>query len=60
MFSLHAMVFKTLSEEEYGHLSLEQRLEYLQRLMEDIRRKVAESRQQLEQAKKVSEVPPAK
>jgi len=54
------MVFKTLSEEEYEHLSLEQRLEYLQRLMEDIRRKVKESREQLEQAKKLSEVPSAK
>lgn len=60
MFSLHGMVFKTLSEEEYEHLSLEQRLEYLQRLMEDIRRKVKEGREQLEQAKKLSEVPSAK
>ena len=57
-FSLHGsqVIFRTLSEEEYEQLSLEQRLEYLQRLMEDIRRKVEESRKELEHAKKLREV----
>jgi hypothetical protein len=54
------MIFKTLSEEEYGHLSLEQRLEYLQRLTDDMRRKVEESLKQLEHAKKLSELTSAK
>jgi hypothetical protein len=59
-FTGGVVIFKTLSQEEYERLSVEQRLEYLQRLMEDIRRKVEESRKQLEHARKQSEVPSAK
>ena len=40
------MIFKRLSQEEYERLSLDKRMEYLHRLMTDIRQKLAETREQ--------------
>ena len=42
------MIFKPLSREEYERLSLDERMEYLHRLMTDIRQKLAETRKQQE------------
>jgi hypothetical protein len=46
------MIFKPLTKEEYDRLSLEERMDYLQRLVADINQKVQESRQQLAEAQK--------
>ena len=46
------MIFKTLTKEEYERLTLEERMDYLQRLVADINQKVQESRQQLADAQK--------
>ena len=46
------MIFKTLSREEYERLPLEQRMEYLRRLMDDIAQKMDEGRRQLEETQK--------
>jgi len=40
------VIFKPLSREAYERLSLDERMEYLHRLMTDIRQKLAETRQQ--------------
>jgi hypothetical protein len=45
------MIFKTLSKAEYDRLNFEQRADYLKRLMEDIQRKAAENRAQMERNK---------
>jgi len=38
------MIFRSLSREEYDRLTPEQKLDYLQRLMEDIREKAMKVR----------------
>ena len=40
------MIFKTLSREEFERLSVQERMEYLQRLMADLRQKLEETREQ--------------
>ena len=42
------VIFKPLSQQDYERLSLDERMEYLHRLMTDIRRKLAETRKQQE------------
>jgi hypothetical protein len=42
------VIFKPLSQHEYERLSLDERMEYLHRLMTDIRQKLAETRKQQE------------
>jgi len=42
------VIFKPLSQEEYERLTLDERMEYLHRLMTDIRQKLAETRKQQE------------
>jgi hypothetical protein len=42
------VIFKPLSQQEYERLSLDERMEYLHRLMTDIRQKLAETRTQQE------------
>ncbi|HZO00136.1 MAG TPA: hypothetical protein VFB93_02965 [Burkholderiales bacterium] len=46
------MVFKQLSREEYERLTIQERMDYLQRLMADIREKLEEQRKQYEATKK--------
>jgi hypothetical protein len=46
------MIFKTLSRDEYERLPLEQRMDYLRRLMEDIAQKMEDGRRQLEETQK--------
>jgi len=46
------VIFKPLSREEYERLSLDQRMEYLHRLMTDVRQKLAETRKQQEDSRK--------
>jgi hypothetical protein len=46
------VIFKPLSREEYERLSLDGRMEYLHRLMTDIRQKLAETRKQQETTNK--------
>ena len=46
------MIFKPLSREEYDRLTLDRRMEYLHRLMTDIRQKMDETRHQHERLKK--------
>jgi hypothetical protein len=46
------MIFKPLTQEEYERLTPNERMEYLHRLMTDIRQKMAETRQQHEATKK--------
>jgi hypothetical protein len=46
------MIFKTLSREEFERLSVQERMDYLQRLMADLREKLDETRQQADRAKK--------
>jgi hypothetical protein len=48
------MIFKPLSKEEYDRLSVEERMNYLQRLMADIQSKLEETRQQAERLKGVT------
>ena len=52
MDSGFATIFKPLSREEYDRLTLNERLDYLQRLQTDIAAKVDDSRRQLETAKR--------
>ena len=42
------MIFKSLSREEFEQLSVDQRMEYLHRLMTDLRQKLADTRKQQE------------
>lgn len=49
------MIFKPITKEEYERLSLQERMNYLQRLMDDIRQKLDENRRKLEQTKKLSD-----
>jgi hypothetical protein len=46
------VIFKPLRHEEYERLSLNERMEYLHRLMTDIRQKLAETRKQQETTNK--------
>ena len=46
------MIFKTLSRDDYERLPLEQRMDYLRRLMDDIAQKMEEGRRQLEATQK--------
>jgi hypothetical protein len=40
------MIFKPLSKEEFERLSVDERMDYLHRLMADLRQKLEETRQQ--------------
>jgi hypothetical protein len=42
------LIFKSLSREEFEQLSVDQRMEYLHRLMTDLRQKLADTRKQQE------------
>ena len=41
------MIFKQLSRDEYERLTIQERMDYLQRLLADIREKLEEQRKQL-------------
>ena len=45
------MIFKPLSREEFERLSVQERMDYLNRLMADLRQKLEETRQQAERLK---------
>lgn len=47
-----AQGFRYLTKEEFGKLSLEQRMSYMQELLEYMRIQLAETRQQIEDRKK--------
>ena len=42
------LIFKSLSREQFDKLSVDQRMEYLHRLMTDLRQKLADTRKQQE------------
>ena len=46
------MIFQPKSREEFDRMTVEQRMEYLHRLMTDLRQKLAETRQQQEALRK--------
>jgi hypothetical protein len=50
-------LFKVLTHEEYGRLSLEERMEYLRGLMQDIREKAEENRKRIEETKRLTKPP---
>jgi len=52
------MIFRTLSGEEYDRLSAEQKLDYLQRLMEDIAEKAKLVRKAINARDQQSNQPP--
>jgi hypothetical protein len=39
------LIFKPISREEFNHLGVEERMDYLKRLMDDLRQKLEETRQ---------------
>jgi PHD/YefM family antitoxin component YafN of YafNO toxin-antitoxin module len=45
------MIFKALSKEEFERLSVDERMDYLHRLMADLRQKLEETRHQAERMK---------
>ena len=45
------MIFKPLSRGEFERLRVDERMDYLQRLMADLRQKLEETRQQAERIK---------
>jgi hypothetical protein len=45
------VIFKPLSREEFDRLSVEERMDYLNRLMADLRQKLEETRRQAERMK---------
>ncbi|HZO01563.1 MAG TPA: hypothetical protein VFB93_10210 [Burkholderiales bacterium] len=45
------MIFKPLSKEEFERLSVDERMDYLHRLMADLRHKLEETRQQADRMK---------
>jgi hypothetical protein len=45
------MIFKPLSKEEFERLSVDERMDYLHRLMADLRQKLEETRHQAERMK---------
>jgi hypothetical protein len=45
------MIFKPLSKEEFERLSVDERMDYLHRLMADLRQKLEETRQQADRMK---------
>jgi hypothetical protein len=47
-----APLFRTLTKEEYDRLDLDQRIEYMAKLIEHVRHLVEETRQQVEATKK--------
>jgi hypothetical protein len=46
------MLFKRISKDEFERLSLEERMNYLQRLMDDLRGKLEETRAQAERIRR--------
>lgn len=51
-----APFFRRLSKEEYNKLSLEERMWYMRQLIEHVRHRLEETREQMEQNKKL--IPP--
>ena len=49
---MNAPLFKQLSREEFNKLTADDRLRYMSQLMEEMRAQSAETRRQLEEAKK--------
>jgi hypothetical protein len=45
------MIFKPLSKEEFERLSVDERMDYLHRLMAELRQKLEETRQQADRMK---------
>ena len=45
------MIFKPLSKEEFERLRVDERMDYLHRLMADLRQKLEETRQQADRMK---------